>query len=138
MSSVSAVSSSQSQAPYSYAPTPGCSSSSTSVSSGAPGTDVLSRRARKRIREAKKKARPELRTKESWREHRYSERFDLGWRHVPDHLERINVHQVSPEEFIRRFEQPYLPAVITGAMDQWPAMQKWTIEVHTEYAVLYF
>ncbi len=92
------------------------------------GTDALSRRARKRIKEAKKKSRPELKTKESWRERGYANGFDLGWERVPDTVERISVNDVTPEEFIARYEEPYVPVAITDAMHHWPAQQKWTLE----------
>lgn len=71
----------------------------------------------------------ELRTKSSWSDHRYAQTFDLSWDWVPDRMERVDCRRVSPEEFIRRFEEPYLPAVITGVMDNWPAKEKWTVEV---------
>merc|ERR1712001_783174 len=52
---------------------------------------ALNRRARRRIRNAKNKARPELKTKEMWYEKRYFENFDLRWQHVNDTIERIDV-----------------------------------------------
>ena len=64
-----------------------------------------------------------------WREKCYSRRFDLSWSHVDDTMERIDADEVSVQEFIRRFEEPYLPVVITNAMKEWPAMEKWTVQV---------
>ena len=89
---------------------------------------ALTQRARKRIREAKKKARPELRTKASWSEKNYHLNFDLDWRSVNDTMERIHVDKVDTEEFISRFEKPYKPAVIVGVTDKWQANEKWTLE----------
>ena len=89
---------------------------------------ALNRRARRRIRNAKNKARPELKTKEMWYEKRYFENFDLRWEHVDDTIERIDVHSVSPKEFIDRFEAPSKPVAITGVLDTWQARQKWTME----------
>jgi len=85
-------------------------------------------RARKRIREAKRKARPELSTREMWVQNDYVHNFDLSWDKVEDGLERISVHQVSPEEFIQRYESPYKPVVIQGVQDDWGARVKWTLE----------
>jgi len=85
-------------------------------------------RARKRIREAKRKARPELATREMWVQHDYNNTFDLSWEQVEDGLERINVHEVSPKEFIQRYEAPYKPVAITGVQDDWGATAKWTLE----------
>ena len=39
-------------------------------------------RARKRIREAKRKARPELATREMWVQNDYANTFDLSWERV--------------------------------------------------------
>ncbi len=93
----------------------------------------LTRRARKRIREAKKKARPELKTKEMWYEKKYFENFDLRWESVNDTVERIDVGGVSPEEFIEKYEKPFRPVAITGAMNEWQARHKWKLEVIMTY-----
>ena len=70
----------------------------------------------------------ELSTSESWIEHGYAKNFDLSYDHVDDTVERIHVKDVSPDEFIRRFEKPYKPVVICGAQDDWAASYKWTLE----------
>ena len=64
-------------------------------------------RARKRIREAKRKARPELATSDMWTAKDYCHSFDTSYEKVNDTLERINQDQVSEEEFIRRFDDTY-------------------------------
>jgi len=92
------------------------------------GETSLSHKARKRIREAKKKARPELSTRELWIERRHAVNFDLTWEKVNDQLERIHTSQVSPEEFIQRYEKPYKPVVILGVMEDWNARYKWTLQ----------
>ena len=58
-------------------------------------------RARKRIREAKRKARPELASSDMWVAKDYKNTFDLSYK-VNDTLERIHNDDVSEEEFIRR------------------------------------
>jgi len=85
-------------------------------------------RCRKRIREAKKKARPELSTAQLWVDKDYAHTFDHDWRKVNDVLERIHVKEVSEKEFIDRFEAPYVPVAIRGVTDNWPATPKWTLE----------
>jgi len=85
-------------------------------------------RARKRIREAKRKARPELSTRELWVQHDYANTFDLSYDKVVDGLERISVHDVSVKEFVDRYEAPYKPVAITGVQDNWNAPTKWTLE----------
>ena len=59
--------------------------------------------------------------------HNHAQKFDLSWEKVNDQLERINVHEVSPREFIERYEAPYKPVVIVGAQDCWNARVKWTL-----------
>lgn len=41
---------------------------------------------------------------------------------------RISVDKVSPQEFIERFERPYLPVVILDVQREWMANYKWTIQ----------
>ena len=60
-------------------------------------------RARKRIREGKRKARPELATSDMWTAKDYFHSFDTSYEKVNDTLERINQDLVSEEEFIRRY-----------------------------------
>ena len=74
------------------------------------------------------KARPELSTRESWVERNYANNFDISWDKVNDQLERINVSEVSEKEFIKRYEAPYIPAVIVGVQDTWNARYKWTLQ----------
>lgn len=45
-----------------------------------------------------------------------------------DNVERINVNEVSSQEFIDRFEKLYKPVVIEGMQEGWKANQKWTVE----------
>ena len=75
----------------------------------------------------------ELKTHESWSEQRYAKNFDLSWDSIDDKIERINVKDVSPDEFIKRFEAPYKPVVIHGVQDEWQALNKWTLEVNSHY-----
>uniref|UniRef100_A0A1A9VLW6 JmjC domain-containing protein n=1 Tax=Glossina austeni TaxID=7395 RepID=A0A1A9VLW6_GLOAU len=85
----------------------------------------LPKRSRKRTREVKRKARPEL-DKEGWSLLCYADRFEPFCK-VEDNAERIKEDEVSCEEFIRRYEQPYLPAVIEGCQEGWQALDKWTM-----------
>ncbi|KAJ3300853.1 jumonji domain-containing protein 6, partial [Kappamyces sp. JEL0829] len=39
---------------------------------------------------------------------------------------KIDYVQVSREEFIKKWEQPGLPVIITNAMADWPCMTKWS------------
>ena len=54
----------------------------TMQSSSHLGRMASTHRARKRIREAKRKARPELATREMWVQNDYANTFDLSWERV--------------------------------------------------------
>ncbi|XP_046437539.1 bifunctional arginine demethylase and lysyl-hydroxylase JMJD6-like [Daphnia pulex] len=83
--------------------------------------------AKKRIREAKKKARPELHSSAVWVEQGFHKNFK-PFTVFTDNVERISVDKISPQEFIERFERPYLPVVILDAQREWMANYKWTIQ----------
>nr|ALS04439.1 bifunctional aminoacyl-tRNA synthetase [Acartia pacifica] len=85
-------------------------------------------RSRKRIREAKRKARPELSSQDHWIQYRLSETFDLSWDSVNDTVDRIHAADVSAEEFIEKYERPYKVVSILGCQDEWQAKYKWTLE----------
>lgn len=86
----------------------------------------FSSRSKKRIKEAKKRSRPELNEYWSWSMLNYAAHFDR-YKEVNDTIERIDVDSVSPEEFIEKYEKPYKPVVITGIQKGWHALQKWTL-----------
>uniref|UniRef100_A0A1B6GZ36 JmjC domain-containing protein n=1 Tax=Cuerna arida TaxID=1464854 RepID=A0A1B6GZ36_9HEMI len=87
----------------------------------------LEHRARKRIREVKRKARPELNSKGAWSQIGYTHNFE-PFKIVNDNVERIDESSVTPEEFIEKYEKPYLPIVIRGCQESWKATYKWTLE----------
>ena len=120
----------------------------------------FSSRARKRIREAKKRARPgnrnfenfkwklithwifewsnwfvELSSSSSWEEQNYYKTFE-NYTRVQDNVERISVDEVSPAEFISRYEKPYLPVVILDTQKEWMANYKWSLQVSISIIVL--
>ncbi|XP_060516309.1 bifunctional arginine demethylase and lysyl-hydroxylase PSR [Cylas formicarius] len=84
-------------------------------------------RARKRIKEVKRKARPELSTKESWYQCNYANNFEK-FHNFTDCCERIDQSKVSQREFISSYELPYKPVVITNCQIGWRAIEKWTLE----------
>lgn len=89
----------------------------------------MDHRVRKRIREAKHKARPELsQVKHGWRCLNYAETFDLSLSTVKDNVERVDATKLSNEEFIQRFESTYTPVVLTDAQKDWSAHYKWTLD----------
>nr|CAG4647077.1 EOG090X06UY [Megafenestra aurita] len=84
-------------------------------------------RAKKRIREAKKKARPELNSSAAWVEQAYYKDFK-PYTLFCDGAERISVETTSPQDFIDKFEKPYKPVVILDAQNNWMANYKWTLQ----------
>nr|CAG4651851.1 EOG090X06UY [Triops cancriformis] len=87
----------------------------------------MDKRARKRIREAKKKARPELNSRGLWTQQEYAKHFDPSMDPELDNVDRIHIKETSIEEFIEKYEKPYKPVVILGIQDNWAAKQKWTL-----------
>lgn len=87
----------------------------------------LPHRSRKRVREVKRKARPELNEKGAWTAQRYVERFD-DFKVFNDNVERIHVDKIDCNEFIEKYEKPYTPVVIEGVQNGWNAQQKWTMD----------
>ncbi|GFS01455.1 bifunctional arginine demethylase and lysyl-hydroxylase JMJD6 [Elysia marginata] len=87
----------------------------------------MEHRTRKRIREAKSKARPELhRESNGWYAQRYAETFDVRHEVVQDNVERVDASKLSLEEFRRQFERTYTPVVLTNCQKDWAATYKWT------------
>nr|CAG4636200.1 EOG090X06UY [Eubosmina coregoni] len=84
-------------------------------------------RAKKRIREAKKKARPELNSSAAWLEQDYFNNFK-SYTEVKDNVERISNLTTSSQEFIEKYEKPYKPVVILDCQKDWMANYKWTIQ----------
>lgn len=69
----------------------------------------------------------ELADKSAWVQLEYHRKFDK-FREFEDNVERIHVKDVSPREFIERFESIYKPVVIEGITEGWKAEYKWTLE----------
>lgn len=87
----------------------------------------LPHRSRKRIREVKRKARPELNEKGDWIAEKYADRFD-DFTNFTDNVDRINCDDIDCEVFIEQYEKPYKPVVILGLQNDWKALQKWTLD----------
>nr|CAB3257786.1 bifunctional arginine demethylase and lysyl-hydroxylase JMJD6-A [Phallusia mammillata] len=89
---------------------------------------MSSHKSRKRIRIAKKAARPELKGEEGWLGGGYNKWFDLSHQTVKDNVERIDYLQVSHEEFVEKYERPAKPVVLVNSQKNWQANYKWTLE----------
>lgn len=70
----------------------------------------------------------ELNDKYAWYAHGYSESFK-PFAKIQENIDRIDVENVSPQEFVDRYERPYKPVVIKGLQKDWRASYKWTLEV---------
>ncbi|KAF5283439.1 hypothetical protein FQA39_LY04815 [Lamprigera yunnana] len=85
------------------------------------------RRARKRIKDVKKKARPELCTKQSWTSQGYSRAFETFWEFT-DNCNRFDASKSTLHKFVTDYEEPYKPVVLLNTQLNWKANQKWTLE----------
>ncbi|XP_071116179.1 bifunctional arginine demethylase and lysyl-hydroxylase JMJD6-like [Haliotis cracherodii] len=89
----------------------------------------MDHRARKRIREAKSRARPELSgEKNGWYKYNFCNKFDLSLSLVKDNVIRVDVSKVSHAEFVEKYEKTYVPVVLTEAQSSWDAQRKWSLE----------
>ncbi|XP_059619246.1 bifunctional arginine demethylase and lysyl-hydroxylase PSR [Phlebotomus argentipes] len=87
----------------------------------------LTHRSKKRVRETKRKARPELNDKGAWNQLGYADNFE-PFHQFTDNVERITAREVDCQEFIRKFEAPYKPVVVLGLQEGWKALEKWTMQ----------
>ncbi|RUS13239.1 hypothetical protein BC937DRAFT_95631, partial [Endogone sp. FLAS-F59071] len=88
--------------------------------------DSKARHYERKIDKAKLGARSEL-DLFSWRKYNYA----ANNYHIPPHVdtvERIDIDEVSKDEFIRRFEEVSLPVVIQGCTRKWSAEHNWNKE----------
>ncbi len=66
--------------------------------------------------------------REAWYQLKYADNFD-EFKRFTENTERISVKKVTPVEFIERFEKPYTPVVIQDIIENWKAVEKWTLPV---------
>lgn len=90
----------------------------------------MDHRTKKRIREAKRKARPELNEKHGWCKMDCARTFKVSIEDIKarDHVPRISEDDMTEAEFIAKFEKNYIPVVISDAQRNWQANKKWTKE----------
>lgn len=84
------------------------------------------RRVRRRIREAKRKARPELGEGDGWKKFNFIETFDVK-QPVEENVPREDAHTLTVEDFIKNYEAQYKPVVLVNSQSEWKANEKWTL-----------
>eukprot|EP00794_Sanderia_malayensis_P016766 gene16766-18460_t len=57
-----------------------------------------------------------------------SELGQLSSLDVKDNVQRIDVRQISEDEFVEKFDKPKIPVVMTHVQDHWMAGKKWRVE----------
>ncbi|CAJ0579825.1 unnamed protein product, partial [Mesorhabditis spiculigera] len=82
-------------------------------------------RSLRRVQEAKKKARPELKNY-GWETLGYASNYSLPPLH--DNIIRLDGQQLSVEEFREKYERPGIPVLLSGLTEGWLANEKWTTE----------
>ena len=85
-------------------------------------------RTRKRLREAKRKARSELDARRGWNSQGLAKAFEKVKWDFTDNVERVDARSISKEEFVAKYEKPLIPVVLTHVTDTWAAQEKWTAE----------
>lgn len=69
----------------------------------------------------------ELADKYQWTALKYATNFDEFLK-CNDNVDRISENEVSPDEFIEKYEKIYKPVVITNVQTNWKANHKWTLD----------
>jgi len=85
-------------------------------------------RTRKRLREAKRKARSELDARHGWNSQGLAKAFEKTKWDFVDNVDRVDARTITKEEFVEKFEKPLIPVVLTNVTDTWAAGEKWTAE----------
>ncbi|CAF2498737.1 unnamed protein product [Rotaria sp. Silwood2] len=83
-------------------------------------------RTLKRISNVRLKARSELQLDEWQQNNYYYDRNVLTCN--KDQLERVDARNITREDFIEKYERPAKPVIIQHFIDDWPALDKWTVE----------
>ena len=83
----------------------------------------------------------ELKGDYGWTKHNFVSDFDMSLEDTiaRDNVQRVDVRQISQDEFVEKYDIPKVPAVLTHVQDHWLARKKWTKEVilFTVIVVLY-
>jgi len=65
----------------------------------------------------------------NWSADEYFEKHDKVLTKLPkDSIERIHANNITVEEFLEKYEKGSKPVIITGASDDWPAHEKWSLK----------
>lgn len=64
-----------------------------------------------------------------WRKFGFYDMWTSKLDDVDENVIRIDGDEYTDEEFIKRFESPYTPCVVTNLLKAWPANENWTLKV---------
>jgi histone arginine demethylase JMJD6 len=88
----------------------------------------LKARHEKKIRRAKQKVRSSLDVLSGWRRWAFADRSLPPLCKTLAHLPEVDYRETSTEKFIKHYIKKERPCMIKHAMDEWPAMSKWSLE----------
>ncbi|VDM48367.1 unnamed protein product [Toxocara canis] len=85
-------------------------------------------RFKRQIANAKRKARPELRSHE-WDQLNYSKKLLFSKELLDDdNIERVDGRKLSVDQFVKLFETRRIPIILTGLTENWRATRKWSLD----------
>ena len=97
--------------------------SSSEQRNSASEEEAQERTRKRKVRRAKRRIRPELSvSKGEWARRGYALSNVLSLEGVEEALPRVDVRTTPWEVFVRQFEEPRRPCVLTHAMEDWPSL----------------
>lgn len=78
--------------------------------------------------------------KVGWQPHKIVEHnlLDLSLEKCKDTIARVDLADITMEEFQEKFEKPGIPVILTGATRNWDATEKWVPQVNIWFCFYVF
>lgn len=77
----------------------------------------------------------ELKGEHGWTKHKFACDSDASLDELmkKDNVARVDVRQISQDDFVEKFDIPKIPVVLTHIQDHWMAKKKWSKEVYCNF-----